>query len=67
MFGVSIQIKDMHWDAAKKERVHVGYKDASVWHSSLSLRAQEGPLTDQQWGDIANDFVDSMGLGLASK
>jgi hypothetical protein len=66
MFGVSVQIKDMQWDAAKKERVHVGYKDASVWHCSLSLRAEEGALTDQQWGDIANDFVDSMGFTEAS-
>lgn len=62
MFGVSVQIKDLRWDAAKKERVHVGYKDASVWHCSLSLRAEEGALTDQLWGDIANDFVDSMGF-----
>jgi hypothetical protein len=61
-FGVSVQVKDMQWDAAKKERVHVGYKDASVWHCSLSLRAEEGALTDQQWGDIANDFVDAMGF-----
>ena len=65
-FGVSVQIKDMQWDAAKKERVHVGYKDASVWHCSLSLRAEEGGLTDQRWGDIANDFVDSMGFTEAS-
>lgn len=66
LFGVSVQVKDMQWDAAKKERVHVGYKDASVWHCSLSLRAEEGALTDQQWGDIANDFVDSMGFSEAS-
>ncbi|UNK47767.1 relaxase/mobilization nuclease domain-containing protein [Arthrobacter sulfonylureivorans] len=65
-FGVSVQIKDMQWGAARKERVHVGYKDASVWHCSLSLRAEEGALTDQQWGDIANDFVDSMGFTEAS-
>jgi hypothetical protein len=65
-YGVSVQVKDMQWDAAKKERVHVGYKDASVWHCSLSLRAEEGALTDQQWGDIANDFVDSMGFTEAS-
>ncbi|WP_311215331.1 MULTISPECIES: relaxase/mobilization nuclease domain-containing protein [unclassified Arthrobacter] len=66
-YGVTVQIKDMQWDAAKKERVHVGYKDASVWHCSLSLRAEEGALTDQQWGDIANDFVDSMGFTEASE
>jgi hypothetical protein len=65
-FGVSVQVKDFQWDAAKKERVHVGYKDASVWHCSLSLRAEEGALTDQQWGDIANDFVDAMGFTEAS-
>ncbi|MFJ4264619.1 relaxase/mobilization nuclease domain-containing protein [Paenarthrobacter nicotinovorans] len=65
-FGVAVQVKDFAWDAAKKERVHVGYKDASVWHCSLSLRAEEGALTDQQWGDIANDFVDAMGFTAAS-
>lgn len=61
-FGVDVRIKDLQWDAAKRERVHAGYKDASVWHCSLSLRADEGALTDQQWGDIANDFVDAMGF-----
>lgn len=28
-----------------------------VWHCSLSLRADEGQLTDEQWGAIANDFI----------
>jgi hypothetical protein len=65
LFGVSVQIKDFAWDATRKQRVHVGYKDASVWHCSLSLRAEEGALTDQQWGDIANDFVDAMGFTAA--
>ncbi|MFF2842510.1 relaxase/mobilization nuclease domain-containing protein [Paenarthrobacter sp. NPDC057981] len=66
LFAVEVRVKDFAWDAAKKERVHVGYKDASVWHCSLSLRAEEGGLTDQQWGDIANDFVDAMGFTAAS-
>ena len=61
-FGVEVKIKELQWDAVKKERVPVGEKDANVWHCSLSLRAEEGALTDQQWGDIANDFVDSMGF-----
>lgn len=43
-----------------------GHKQAGVWHCSLSLRAEEGALTDQQWGDIANDFVDAMGFTEAS-
>jgi hypothetical protein len=65
-FGVEIKVKDMVWDPAKKQHVFAGYKDASVWHCSLSLRAEEGALTDQQWGDIANDFVDAMGFTEAS-
>ncbi|TLM80780.1 relaxase/mobilization nuclease domain-containing protein [Pseudarthrobacter sp. NamE5] len=65
-FGVEVRVKDMVWDPVKKQRVFAGYKDASVWHCSLSLRAEEGALTDQQWGDIANDFVDAMGFTEAS-
>jgi hypothetical protein len=61
-FGVEILQKDFHWDPVKKERVPNGHKPADVWHCSLSLRAEEGALTDQQWGDIANDFVDAMGF-----
>jgi hypothetical protein len=34
----------------------------SVWHCSLSLRAAEGQLSDEQWGAIAHDFVDGMGF-----
>jgi hypothetical protein len=34
-----------------------------VWHCSLSLRAEEGQLTDQRWQEIAGTFVDRMGLG----
>jgi hypothetical protein len=33
-----------------------------VFHCSLSLSAEEGPLTDQQWGDIANDYMQAMGF-----
>ncbi|MGK3957511.1 relaxase/mobilization nuclease domain-containing protein [Arthrobacter sp. R4] len=65
-FGVEILQKDFRWDPVKKERVANGYKQADVWHCSLSLRAEEGALTDQQWGDIANDFVDAMGFTEAS-
>ncbi|WP_298799528.1 relaxase/mobilization nuclease domain-containing protein [uncultured Pseudonocardia sp.] len=31
-----------------------------VWHCSLSLRADEGMLTDEDWGKIANDFMTAM-------
>ncbi|WP_231511393.1 relaxase/mobilization nuclease domain-containing protein [Arthrobacter sp. UNC362MFTsu5.1] len=31
-----------------------------VFHCSLSLAAEEGQFTDQQWGAIANDFMKDM-------
>lgn len=31
-----------------------------VWHCSLALRAEEGLLTDERWGEIAADFVAEM-------
>ena len=65
-FGVEVLQRDFRWDPVKKERVANGHKPADVWHCSLSLRAEEGALTDQQWGDIANDFVDAMGFSEAS-
>jgi hypothetical protein len=47
-FGVEVLQKDFRWDPAKEERVPNGHKHADVWHCSLSLRAEEGALTDQQ-------------------
>lgn len=38
----------------------VDVKGGHVWHCSLSLRADEGMLTDDQWSAIANDFVRAM-------
>lgn len=37
-----------------------------VWHCSLSLRAEEGQLTDEKWGEIAQQFADRMGFTEAS-
>lgn len=37
-----------------------------VWHASLSLKAEEGQKTDEQWATIAQDFVDRMGFTEAS-
>lgn len=33
-----------------------------VWHCSLSLRAEEGDLSDEKWAEIAHDFMDEMGF-----
>lgn len=65
-FGVEVLQKDLRWDEATKQRVDHGHRQADVWHCSLSLRAGERELTDQEWGDIANEFVDEMGFTEAS-
>jgi len=41
---------------------NVGVKDAHVWHCSLSLRADERELTDEQWAHISEEFVAGMGF-----
>jgi hypothetical protein len=33
-----------------------------VWHCSLSLRADEGRLSDAKWAEIAREFVEGMGF-----
>ena len=45
-----------------KPRVLLGVdvKGGHVWHCSLSLRADEGTLTDGDWGKIARDFMAAM-------
>lgn len=49
-----------------KNVLGVEVKGGHVWHCSLSVRAEEGDLTDQKWADIANDFMDDMGFTEAS-
>lgn len=49
-----------------KNVLGVDVKGGHVWHCSLSLRAEEGDLTDQKWAEIANDFMDEMGFTEAS-
>lgn len=44
----------------------VEVKGGHVWHASLSLKAEEGQLTDERWAAIAQDFVDRMGFTEAS-
>lgn len=65
-FGVEVLQKDLRWDPVLKRKVEHGQKHADVWHCSLSLRAGERELTDQEWGDIATEFVDRMGFTEAS-
>lgn len=40
----------------------VDVKGGHVWHASLSLRAEEGIRTDEEWAAISQDFVAAMGF-----
>lgn len=61
-FGVEVTRQVKEYDAETAQVVGTKRVAADVWHCSLSLRAEEGQLTDEQWGRIATDFVDRMGF-----
>ena len=48
-----------HLDQPRRAR-GVEVKGGHVWHCSLSLPAREGQLSDDQWQQIASDFVAEM-------
>jgi hypothetical protein len=61
-FGTEVKVPVKEWNEAEQKMVTTGFKDADVWHCSLSLRAEEGQLDDAQWSAIATDFVREMGF-----
>lgn len=48
--------------ATKLEAKSAEKFDAHVWHCSLSLKADEGELSDEKWAAIAADFMKEMGF-----
>lgn len=50
-----------HLDRPKQAH-GVQMKGGHVWHCSLSLRADEGQLTDDMWREITESFVSKMGF-----
>ena len=56
-FGTRVTIPKRDRDGADR-----GVKDAHVWHCSLSLRAEEGEISDGRWAQIAEELVAGMGF-----
>lgn len=50
------------FDPQEQKYVDAGYGRNHVWHCSLSLRHEEGELSDEQWEAIAHDFMVEMGF-----
>ena len=61
-FGTEVRAQVTRQDPDTGEKVVEGYKPQHVWHCSLSLAAEEGPLSDEKWDAIARDFMDRMGF-----
>jgi hypothetical protein len=61
-FGTKVTSPVKEWNEETGKRETVGRKDSHVWHCSLSLRADEGQLTDAGWEAIANEFATRMGF-----
>lgn len=63
LFGTDVTLPVYDVDEETGERRATGERrDAHVWHCSLSVKAEEGELSDAQWSAIANDFVNEMGF-----
>ncbi|WP_406712691.1 relaxase/mobilization nuclease domain-containing protein [Trueperella pyogenes] len=54
------------WDYEKNEMVTRGRGLVHVWHCSLTLHPDEPALSDEQWAQIAQDFMDEMEFTEAS-
>lgn len=62
LYGTEVTVPKTEQDPETGERVTVGRKPAGVWHCSLSLKADEGRLTDELWQNISSEFVEKMGF-----
>jgi len=64
-FGTRVTVAVKNNDGTPARDLHTGKalrKDAHVWHCSLSLPPGEGPLSDERWAAITEDFVARMGF-----
>lgn len=61
-YGTNVTSPVKRWNEEAQKREMVGRKESHVWHCSLSLRAEEGTLTDQAWETLAEEFVGRMGF-----
>lgn len=57
-------IRKYNPDTGKNEAIDYGPNH--VWHCSLSLSPDEGPLSEEKWAAIAQDFMDEMEFTSAS-
>jgi hypothetical protein len=60
---VAKQARELGWQLEyPKSRWQAEVPRGHVWHCSLSLRPEEGPLSDAQWTQAAHALVDALGF-----
>jgi hypothetical protein len=64
--GMDVTGPIRNYNAETGETEVVGQGHNHVWHCSLSLSPEEGPLSEEKWAGIAQDFMDAMGFTEAS-
>jgi hypothetical protein len=62
VYGTEVRAQVTEADPDTGEKRVTGHKPQHVWHCSLSIRADEGPLGDERWQAIADDFAAAMGF-----
>ncbi|WP_258061607.1 relaxase/mobilization nuclease domain-containing protein [Clavibacter michiganensis] len=62
VYGTRVTVPIKRYDPDAQRDVKIADKPAHTWHASLSIKAEEGQLSDEQWADIARDFVRGMGF-----
>ncbi len=60
---VTVGRRDGEGNVLVDERGEQVRADAHVWHCSLSLHPSEPSLSDEQWKQLAEEFIDQMGFG----
>ena len=64
--SVRKEARELGWQVDyPRSRWQADVSRGHVWHCSLSLKAEEGPLTDAQWTQAGHALVDALGFSNA--
>ncbi|MEV4902835.1 hypothetical protein AB0K08_16030 [Citricoccus sp. NPDC055426] len=60
--GTEVKAAIFEWDERTGAKVKIGERDGHVWHCSLSLGQGDREVSKEEWGAIAQGFVERMGF-----
>ena len=65
-YGTKVREQITEADPDTGNKKVVGYRDAHVWHASLAVAPGDGVRSEEEWANIAQDFMDRMEFTEAS-